>query len=178
MKKRILFSESQRFRQWWLYITLIICLMPVIFVAVKTYQEVPEYPQDMFIAICIGIGVFLLTLAFIFMIRLDTEVSEDGVFVRFYPIHIKYKQFRWTDLDQAYVRTYAPMAEYGGWGLRISMGGYGKAYNVSGNKGLQLVTKAGKKLLIGTVKAGEMEQVLKNINAARHATSNVTSPGS
>jgi hypothetical protein len=45
-------------------------------------------------------------------------------------------------------RTYSPVLEFGGWGIRV--GGGGMAYNVSGNEGVQLVLKSGRRVLIGT----------------------------
>ncbi|MHC4643443.1 MAG: hypothetical protein ACYS32_17515, partial [Planctomycetota bacterium] len=69
------------------------------------------------------------------------------------------------DLAEHYPRTYKPILEYGGWGIRCSFTGKGKAYNVSGNKGVQLVFTNGKKLLIGSQQpddlAAAIEEMLK-----------------
>ena len=66
-------------------------------------------------------------------------------------------------ISKVYVRKYSPLADYGGWGLRFSMSGQGKAYNVSGNVGLQLEFSNGKKLLIGTRKPDELSSVLNEM---------------
>jgi len=58
------------------------------------------------------------------------------------------------------LRGYSPISEYGGWGMRYSLSGKGRALNVSGRTGVQLVFKDGKKLLIGTQKADDIMQVL------------------
>lgn len=58
-----------------------------------------------------------------------------------------------------FVREYKPILEYGGYGIRYSFSG--KAYNVRGKMGLQLKFKDGGKLLIGTQKMEEMEDILK-----------------
>jgi len=47
-----------------------------------------------------------------------------------------------------FVRKYSPLFEYGGWGLRWSLNG--KAVNVRGNMGIQVVLKNGSRILIGT----------------------------
>jgi TATA-box binding protein (TBP) (component of TFIID and TFIIIB) len=65
------------------------------------------------------------------------------------------------------VREYAPLSEYGGWGLRYSVN-HGKAYNVSGNQGVQLFFTNGKKLLIGTQKPEEITAILKQINQLKN----------
>jgi hypothetical protein len=66
-------------------------------------------------------------------------------------------------LTKSYVRQYSPIAEYGGWGLRLGLFGKGQAYNVSGDKGLQLEFTTGQRLLIGTNKPEELNTVLLSI---------------
>ena len=68
--------------------------------------------------------------------------------MRFFPFHFREKHFAWEDISKAYVRRYSPLWEYGGWGIKY--GFQGKAYNVSGNEGIQLELKSGKRVLIGT----------------------------
>lgn len=97
--------------------------------------------------------------------KLLTEVRSDGLYIRFFPFHIGFKRFAFEDFAEYYAREYKPVAEYGGWGIRGSFKN-GKAYNVSGKKGLQIVFKNGKKLLIGSQNPEELaaaiDSVLKN----------------
>ena len=72
---------------------------------------------------------------------------------------MKFRHFSWAELEEIYVREYSPISEFGGWGWRFGMGG--KAYNISGDQGIQLVFKNGKKLLIGTQKPVEAAEALK-----------------
>lgn len=51
--------------------------------------------------------------------------------------------------------------EYGGWGVRFGKGG--KAFNVSGNRGLKLYLKSGRSLLIGTQKDKELIAFLSEL---------------
>lgn len=53
--------------------------------------------------------------------------------------------------------------DYGGWGFRFGLFGKGRALNVSGNKGIQLVLTDGTRLLIGTNKPDEARQALQLI---------------
>lgn len=46
------------------------------------------------------------------------------------------------------MREYSPLGEYGDWGIRRGRGG--RAYNVKGNRGVRLVLRTGKKVLIGS----------------------------
>jgi hypothetical protein len=56
------------------------------------------------------------------------------------------------------VRTYRPIRDYGGWGIRY--GRNGKAYNVSGNRGVMLEFSHGQKLLIGSQKPGDLANAI------------------
>ena len=96
------------------------------------------------------------------MQKLEPEVRTDGLYVRYFPFHINFKRFGADDLNKYYARKYRPIWEYGGWGIRGSFG-KGKAYNVSGNKGVQLVFKNGRQLLIGSQRAEELEKAIRSI---------------
>jgi len=107
------------------------------------------------------IVVLLITLLFS-VLRLDTEIREDGVYVRFFPLRINFRKYPWEDIEKIFVRKYRPLLEYGGWGIRFSLSGNGRALNVSGNKGIQLVLPNNAKLLIGTNKPEEAALALSN----------------
>ena len=55
-------------------------------------------------------------------------------------------------------RTYRPVRDYGGWGIR--WGRDGKAYIIVGNEGLQLLLGDGEKILIGSQRPQELEAAL------------------
>ena len=104
--------------------------------------------------------VFVIGLNVLFFFsKLKTKIITEGVSVVFHPFFTKPKLFRWEDIEKAFVRKYQPLWEYGGWGIRFGM--KGRAYNTSGNKGLQLLMKSGKRILIGTQKSDELDAYLK-----------------
>jgi hypothetical protein len=82
-------------------------------------------------------------------------------FVRFFPFHRNFKRFAFEDFGEYYAREYRPLLEYGGWGIRC--GKNGKAYNVSGKKGLQIIFKNGKKLLIGSQNPEELVAAIDSV---------------
>lgn len=94
--------------------------------------------------------------------KLITRIEKDGIYVKFYPFHRKYKYYRWEKIARPYIRTYNPLSEYGGWGIRYR-GGKGMAYNVSGNQGLQLELDDGKKVPIDTANPADFEAVLNKV---------------
>jgi hypothetical protein len=76
---------------------------------------------------------------------------------------VTFKYYPWNEISKSYVRQYFPIREYGGWGLRLGIFGKGKAYNISGDKGLQVEFSDNKKLLIGTNKPDELAETLDKI---------------
>ncbi len=85
---------------------------------------------------------------FMYSTGLDTEVRDCGVRIRFRPFHRKWVVFGFESIQKAEASTYSPLKDYGGWGIRY--GRKGKAYNVSGNKGVLLTLRDGKNVLIGS----------------------------
>ena len=96
------------------------------------------------LALVLGVGFPL----FIYHMGLDTEVRESGVHIRFRPFHRKWRMFGFDNIKGAEELIYSPLWDYGGWGIR--KGKKGKAYNVSGNKGVLLTLHKGESVLIGS----------------------------
>lgn len=164
MNDSILFSETQRFRQWWLWA----CLFALdglfifgIYEQILNGRAFGDKPASDAGLIFFSLIPFLLT-AFFLMLRLETIVKDSGIYVRFYLFHLKVKHFPWVDIDRAYIKKYNALLEYGGWGVRVGFG-KGPAYNVSGNMGLQLVFNNKEKLLIGTRRPEELSRVLQKL---------------
>ena len=157
-----LFKETQRFKQWWLWILLLGINGLFLFgvwrqiILGNPFGDNPISNAGLLIATGITIILTILFLNF----RLDTAIKKDGIYVRFFPFHSKFKRFTWEKINKSYVRSYSPVSEYGGWGLRYGLFGKGRAYNISGNNGLQLEFTDGKKLLIGTNKPDELKTIL------------------
>lgn len=106
--------------------------------------------------------ILLVTLLFL-SFTLETTIKQDGIYVRFFPFHLKAKRYSWDTLIKSFVRKYSPLKEYGGWGLRLGIFGKGVAFNISGNKGLQLEFTNNNRLLIGTKRPEDITRVLKEI---------------
>ena len=85
--------------------------------------------------------------------------------LRFFPFHLSFHKIKLEDLVKYEVRTYNPIRDYGGWGIR--WGSKGKAYNVSGNRGVYLEYSDGKKLLIGSQKPEKFAEALDLVSGKR-----------
>jgi hypothetical protein len=168
VETEIIYREEQRFGLWFrvlLVLSMVLAaalsILPLVKMAGGQWRSNTGEVVLLFTAgVILPIGIAVL---FCFL-KLETEVRPDGLYVRYFPFHIRFKRFDVEDLSECYARTYSPIWEYGGWGIRYSFG-KGKAYNVSGNKGVQLVFKSGKLLLIGSQRAEELEEAIRSITA-------------
>jgi hypothetical protein len=148
------YKETQRFTQWWLWLVLIGSWGAMI------YSLFTNKPSSEIAYIVSGVIMCALPILF-WQMRLMTRISDEGIYVRFIPFHFKEQFYPWDSIESAQVRTYSPLKEYGGWGIKYGFNGQGKVYNVSGNEGLQLVFKSGEKLLIGTQKPAEIQASIR-----------------
>jgi len=156
------YHEIQYFRQWWL-IALII-LIPIVFLYGTIRQLLLGIPwgnnpmSDT--GLMLSLAAFILFgIWFIFFLRLEMLVDEKGIHYRFHGLHIKRYHLQWSEIKSIDARSYKPIREYGGWGIRY--GFHGKAYNVSGNQGIQVETHGGARLLFGTQNPTEFMQVVQ-----------------
>ncbi|MEY4987653.1 MAG: hypothetical protein RL567_1432 [Bacteroidota bacterium] len=148
------YKETQRFTQWWLWLVLMGSWGAMI------YSLFTNKPSSEIAYIVSGVIMCALPILF-WQMRLMTRISDEGIYVRFIPFHFKEQFYPWDSIESAQVRTYSPLKEYGGWGIKYGFNGQGKVYNVSGNEGLQLVFKSGEKLLIGTQKPAEIQASIR-----------------
>lgn len=164
MNEEVLFTESQRFKQWWIWLPLLglngLVMYPWFSQIINEQINISNtlHYNSFLVSLAIMIAITLLFTIF----RLDTIIRRDGIYLRFFPFHLKFKHYAWNDLTKSFVREYSALSEYGGWGLRVGFSGKGTAWNVSGNKGLQLEFKDGKRLLIGTNQPEQICETLKN----------------
>ncbi len=155
------FTETQRFRQLWIWALLTGLLVLFIWAFVQQiilgipWGNNPASDTGLILFCLIPLGIVVLFL----IARLETRIDRMGISYRFLPFHRKWRLIEWSTVGRAYIRKYNSIAEFGGWGIRFGLKG-GKAYNVSGNHGLQLELKNGKKLLIGTCKPDELSKHL------------------
>lgn len=152
------FNETQKFRQWWL---VIILLLPTGLIAYGVIQQLvfrmPFGDKPASDMLLVGILLFMILLDFLLLsVRLETRIDYAGVHYRWRPLMSKDRSIPWENIQHAEVIRY----RFVGYGWRFSFR-YGRVYNVSGNEGLQLVLKNGSKLLIGTQQAEAVREILR-----------------
>ena len=156
-----LYQEVQHFRQAWLWIPILsascFCIYAVVqqMVLDKPFGNNPA-PDTVLVVIAVLFGLGLPVL--FYLAKLTTEVRSDGLYVRYFPFHLSFRKTPLDDLAKYEVRTYSALRDYGGWGIRH--GWKGKAYNVRGNRGVQLELRKGGRVLIGSQKPEELAEAI------------------
>ena len=158
--ENVTYCKVQQFRQAWIWL-LIVLLVGIAWygflqqiVLGKPFGGNPALDLMMWIFwIVFGVGLPLL----FYFVKLIVKVKEDGIHIRFFPLHSRLILFK--NLKSYEVRQYRPILDYGGWGIRWRPG-KGWAYNVSGNRGVQLELADGKQLLIGSQNPEKLAQMI------------------
>ena len=133
-----------------------------------TYREVQRFRQRWLWALLGGIALFMLLLgpvswvglvivsavaAFLYSLRLETEVRGDGIYIKMWPLHRSFRRISWSEVKRYEPRHYNPLREFGGWGIRWVPGKI--AYNVRGNRGIWIERTDDRSVLIGSQRVEE-----------------------
>jgi hypothetical protein len=140
-----LFRETQQFRQGWLWALLFGVNGLVLALTAYRVFGVSTDPIPGWVLVLV-VGVALFNTVLFALLKLITEVSEDGVLIHYFPL-----KRRWIKRDRIQsvaARTYRPLRDYGGWGIR--RGWSSVAYTVQGDRGVWLELSRGKPVLIGS----------------------------
>ena len=156
-----LFREVQRLRQWWIWAIML-------FVAGLAWwgfleqivggRPFGDRPAPDWVVWIIFLFFGVLAPAVLLKARLVVTVDEEKVRIRWIPFGRK--TISMADIESVQARTYRPLLEYGGWGVRWA-GKRGWAWNAYGNRGVQLELCDGKPLLIGSQRAEELAEVIR-----------------
>lgn len=166
------FKEEQRMNQWWLWAILLSSniLMLGIFLPALYKQLIlgiawGENPMSDKTLVLIATFTFLIMGGVTVMVlgaKLEIEIDKQRVRYRYFPFVRSWRTLRFDELNEAYVRKYSPINEYGGRGYRFR-GRKNIALNTRGKMGLQLVTNKGKRILLGTQRPSELQALLDKI---------------
>lgn len=169
------FLENQRFKQWWVILLFLFISIMIGYEVVLMFSGRKDVNIDEQIALGISLFIFLLAAVLIFSLNLYTRIDEIGIHYKFSPLQRKMNIITWSNMNRIYVRKYSAIMEYGGWGFRglirskiLGIGKHGRAFNVSGNMGIQIEILNDEKILIGTKKPDEVTNVLKNYSDKIH----------
>lgn len=107
--------------------------------------------------------VYRETTARFWILRLITEVRDDGLYVRLGPVQRTPRHVPATEIADVAVTTYSP-ASYGGWhwGVRRSLGG-NTVYRLRGDRGVEVVLGGGERIFVGSRSPSELETALRRV---------------
>jgi len=171
MKGKVLYRETQTFRGVPFYaivaFSIVTIISPIFF---KFYNQIvlgvnddlePMNDNSLILVTFFVTAIVTGILTMVYIHKLDTEIDAGSIRYRFAPYFSSFRTIKKEDIKEVYVRKYSPIFEYGGWGYRWGFA-KGRAYNIWGNKGLQIVFKNDKKLLIGTQKPEELNNIIED----------------
>ena len=163
---RILFEEEQRFRQPWL-ILLVVFICAIVFTSVALSLHsftVSSLGTIGFAGMFSGIVASALVVIVLLVCRLRVRVDHQSLDISFRPF--VHRRIRLQDIAQFEPRTYRPLIDASGWGVHYSFTGKGWAYNVSGDRAVQIKLKNGGWLLIGSQKPDELAKAIAEAREA------------
>ena len=157
---RILFEEEQRFRQPWLILVVVFICAIVFMSVVLSLQSLRTVRIGTlgFAGMLSGIVASALVVIILLVARLRVRVDSQTLDISFRPF--VHRRIRLQEIAQFEPRTYRPIVDASGWGVHYSFTGKGWAYNVSGDRGVQIKLKNGAWLLIGSQKPDELAKAI------------------
>lgn len=171
----ILYIETQKFNQLWLWALLVgILIIEIVFIGYGLLKQIvfkepwgdkPMSDLGLVLFAVWAIGIPMIVMYMFSITSLEIRIYPSGVYLRYFPFHIKYRCIPWDSIDEIVGRKYNPILEYGGWGIRWHLNSW--AYTVSGNHCIEL-RKGKKKIILGTQKLGEL---MSAINRAQEIQS-------
>lgn len=163
------FSETQKFKQVWVWVLVGLVMGGALaFLWWGIYQQVylghpfgdhPRPDGALVLGVLFETFMCIVIAAVLGSIKMVVETGPDALQVRFFPF--KKMEISYGNIREFQVRDYQPLKEFGGWGMRRSWDGKTKAFNMSGRRGVELFLLDGSRVMLGSLRADELGEVLK-----------------
>lgn len=101
------------------------------------------------------------------ILDLDTQVRDDGVYVQLWPLHWSSRRIPFEDIEAVSVSTYSAK-EFGGWawGVRIGPSLDSVAYRLRGNEGVRITRKNHADLFLGSQSPSKLAEAIERASDA------------
>lgn len=165
-------TETQYFRQGWLWALLLVGSVPGFLVAVAAIvHDNGGLTRDILPTLT---AVFVLVfgpLVVFYYASLRTEVRQDGLYLKLFPVHLRFRRVACADIESVERTSFSPMGDYGGIGVRhnptfyrwgVSFEGE-KAYIAEGGEGIRIKRRDQRPLVIGTQRPEELQAALQRV---------------
>jgi hypothetical protein len=155
-KGTVLFRETQWFQPRWLWALVLGSAIVVWSRALGSGLDFHGRANITFSIFWLVLGV--IAPAFLISYRQVTEVRSDGIYVTRSPFPRTSDVIPFSHFYRYQARNCSPIYSAGGWG--IAQGWQGKAYNMGGSDGVELLLVGGGRVLIGTCKMRQLLDAL------------------
>ena len=158
MSNRI-FKESQSYLGTWVMYVIVLTEVPLLILLTVLYATSNE-KQEMAIALGVIVAAMIFVFIFLSNLKLETRIDKRAISFRYTPFTLKWRQFPKESIKSYKVINYSPLLDYGGWGFKGNS--TTKAYSVLGSEGLLIDVGERKKIMIGTMKAKELQAFMES----------------
>jgi hypothetical protein len=148
------FREEQRF-DW--YLTAMFC-MPALIVGYGLYRSVwLNQPLLSGALLWPAFAVAVVVAVWFLRLKLVTEVRDNGLYICFVWLWPE-RTISWDQVRSVETRTYRPIRDFGGWGVRWAARGI--VYHARGNRGARMVLASGERVLVGSQRPEELARAI------------------
>jgi len=151
-KERWVYMESQN--PWWMNLILLLAVAMLVFGTAITWQE----PGARWISY---MEAFFAVFTLVFIGGLRVCVSSTHLKVQWGYLGIPVLKLELAKLVSVKAHDFSPIADFGGWGIRISLRAGMKGYFIRGSRGTLVETEQGKKYLVGSDDADRLALVIE-----------------
>lgn len=144
MTQDLPFRETQRLRQPWVW-----GLIGVVSVPALVFGSV------------VGLLIILPAVAFVYSIRLITEVRTDGIYLRFAPIHRSFRRLPFDEIERV-EHTEFGLLTYGGIGIRWTPDTV--AYMTTKGSGIKIDRQNAKSVVIGSQETSALLKAIDELH--------------
>ena len=161
------YEETQRFRQGWLWVLLVISAIPAGMVGIVAVVTDAGTNSGPWIGIVLAIVVGPLVV--IYYANLRIKVRDDALLLRLWPFHLRPRRVAYDEITRVTVVELSPLSDFGGVGVRVRPSVYRwgvrfdgpVGYVVEGRQGVRIkrndradlvVTASDPRALVGAIK--------------------------
>lgn len=145
------YSETQYFRQDWLWALLLVGSVPAGVLAVVAILADSAPGEDVTVPLAIVSLLVFGPLVVLYRANLDIRVQDDGLRLKLWPFHLRARTVACADIERVRVTDISPMGDFGGVGIRLQPRLYRwgitfdgpVGYIVSGDRGVRIERRDG-----------------------------------
>jgi hypothetical protein len=149
------YYESQKFNQRWvLWLQWLLGVGALVITWLVLILKKAPLPVAL-----IPLLLVATVILFFSKLSLQLRITEESILYRFSPLQRRFRVISKADIASMEIRSYDPLSDYGGWGIRF--GKKGIAYTVKGHTGIAIRLHSDTHILIGTSRPQEAEAYLR-----------------